>query len=40
MESDEEYKMKVHLIRKNVKEGQELLDGHMINRILTEPRNV
>jgi hypothetical protein len=35
MESDEEYRCKVNLIRKNVKEGEQMLDGALINLMLS-----
>ena len=40
MESDDEIHRKKHLIRKNVKEGQEFLDGPLIYSILTESATV
>ena len=40
LESDEEYQRKKNLIRKNVKEGQEWLDGPLINQILTDSLSV
>ena len=40
MESDDEINRKKYLIRKNVKEGQEFLDGPLIYSILVDSASV
>ena len=38
MESDDDAQLKASLIRQNVKEGQKLLDGPLIQKILEDPK--